>query len=61
MANGDVIVVPLGCRTPIILRPEGHEGEYRFVGDIYVNRYMKGRAIDQWKEGKKELRKYVLH
>jgi hypothetical protein len=61
MSPGDVVVVPLGCSTPIILRPEGTRGEYRFVGDIYIHGYMDGRAIDEWKNDKRVVAKYVLH
>lgn len=61
MLPGDIVVVPLGCSTPVLLRLEGSRGEYRLVGDIYINGYMHGRAVDQWKEGKRDLRKYVLH
>ena len=61
MTRGDIIVVALGCPTPIILRPEGDRGEYRFVGDVYVNNYMWGRAIDQLERRERVLMKYVLH
>lgn len=61
MTPGDLVVVPLGCSTPILLRPEGGRGEYRFVGDVYIHGYMNGEAVDQWKEGKKLLRKYIIH
>jgi hypothetical protein len=61
MLPGDVVVVPLGCSTPILLRPEGTRGEYRFVGDVYIQGFMRGRAIDEWNSGERELRKYVLH
>ncbi|ORY04747.1 heterokaryon incompatibility protein-domain-containing protein [Clohesyomyces aquaticus] len=61
MTIGDVIVVPLGCSTPILIRPEGPGGEYRFVGDIYVHGYMHGRAMDEWKKGKRDMGKYLLH
>jgi hypothetical protein len=61
MAAGDIVVVPLGCSTPILLRPEGNRGEYRFVGDVYINMYMYGKAVEQWKAGKRKLRRYVLH
>jgi hypothetical protein len=60
MAPDDVIVLPLGCNTPIILRPEGNRGEYRLVGDIYLHSYMQGKAIDQWKAGKRTVEKFVL-
>ncbi|KAF4464009.1 heterokaryon incompatibility het-6 [Fusarium albosuccineum] len=61
MLPGDQVVVPLGCSTPILLRPEGTRGEYRFVGDVYISGYMTGRAAEQWKAGKRSLKKYVLH
>lgn len=61
MSPGDVIVVPLGCSTPILLRQEGARGEYRFIGDVYINGYMRGRAVDEWLDRKRELSKYVLH
>ncbi|RMJ14867.1 hypothetical protein CDV36_005468 [Fusarium kuroshium] len=61
MLPGDQVVVPLGCSTPILLRPEGTRGEYRFVGDVYISGYMSGRAAEQWKAGKRSLKKYVLH
>jgi hypothetical protein len=61
MLPGDVVVVPLGCSTPVLLRLEGTRCEYRFVGDVYINGYMDGRAVEEWNDGKRELRKYVLH
>ncbi|KAH9906166.1 heterokaryon incompatibility protein-domain-containing protein [Xylariomycetidae sp. FL2044] len=33
MDPGDVVCVPLGCSTPVLLRPQGGRGEYRMVGD----------------------------
>jgi hypothetical protein len=61
MLPGDIIVVPLGCSTPILLRSEGPSGEYRFVGDVYIHGYMHGLAVQEWKDGKRKLEKYVLH
>ncbi|GKU03867.1 heterokaryon incompatibility protein [Fusarium langsethiae] len=61
MLPEDVVVVPLGCSTPVLLRPEGTRGEYRYVGDIYIENYMFGKAVDQWQAGARELKKYVLH
>lgn len=61
MLPGDIVVVPLGCSTPVLLRLEGTRGEYRFVGDVYIHGYMRGKAVDQWKDGKREVSKYVLH
>lgn len=59
MARGDVVVVPYGCSTPVILRPEGSSSEnwddstpqeYRFVGDAYIHGYMDGEALEEWYE-----------
>jgi hypothetical protein len=60
MAPGDIIVVPLGGYTPIVLRPDGR-GEYRFIGDVYVDEYMTGRALEQQREGKRRLSDYAIH
>jgi hypothetical protein len=61
MAPGDQVVVPLGCRTPILLRRERGNGEYRLVGDVYIHGYMTGLAIKQWNVGERELKQYVIH
>ncbi|KAK0612217.1 heterokaryon incompatibility protein-domain-containing protein [Immersiella caudata] len=59
-APGDIVVVPLGCSTPILLRESGTRGEYRFVGDVYIHGHMDGKAVHKWKNGDAELKKYVL-
>jgi len=61
MAMGDIVVVPLGCDLPILLRPEGRHGEYRFVGEIYVHGYMRGTAVEEADRGDRKVEKYVLH
>lgn len=61
MLPGDVVVVPLGCSTPVLLRQEGTRGEYRFVGDVYIHGYMQGRAVDEVRIGKRKLVRFVLH
>lgn len=60
-AVDDVVVVPFGCSTPILLRQEGRKKEYRYVGDVYIDGFMMGEAVEQWRSGQKELRKYLLH
>lgn len=61
LMRGDVIVVPLGCSTPVVLRPEGKE--FRFVGDVYIRGYMRGKAVEESEDGMagRELKKFVLH
>ncbi|KAI0126374.1 heterokaryon incompatibility protein-domain-containing protein [Xylariales sp. AK1849] len=63
MDPDDVVCVPLGCNTPILLRQEGSSGEYRYVGDVYVDGYMHGKAVEQWRssDGERQVSKYVLH
>lgn len=61
MQKGDVVVVPLGCSTPVVLRAEG-DG-YRFVGDVYVNGYMFGQAVKDChgENAKRLVESYVIH
>jgi hypothetical protein len=62
MNAGDLVVVPFGCSTPILLRPEGRRDEYRYVGDVYIEGYMHGEAVEQL-EAENENRtvsKYML-
>ncbi|KAL0931131.1 heterokaryon incompatibility protein [Colletotrichum truncatum] len=61
MAIGDVVVVPYGCNTPVILRPEGCRSEYRYVGDAYLHGYMYGRAVDELRLGDRKEAKFILH
>lgn len=61
MAPEDEVVVPLGCSTPILLRKEGNRGEYRFVGDVYVDGYMHGKAVKDRDDGRRHVERYVLH
>ncbi|CAG9978005.1 unnamed protein product [Clonostachys byssicola] len=60
MQPGAQVVVPLGCLTPILLRPDAVRSTYRFVGDVYINRYMNGKAIERWEAGERSVMKYVL-
>ncbi|KAI1119264.1 heterokaryon incompatibility protein-domain-containing protein [Nemania sp. NC0429] len=57
----DLIIIPLGCRTPIIIRNEGNKSErYRFVGDLYLDGYMDGEVIAQLEARERKLEKFVL-
>jgi hypothetical protein len=51
MTKGDIVVVPYGCSTPILLRTEGRRGEFRYVGDVYIDGYMHGEAIGEMAAG----------
>jgi hypothetical protein len=62
MTAGDLVVVPFGCSTPILLHPEGRRDEYRYVGDVYIEGYMHGEAVQQLEaEGiNRTVTKYML-
>lgn len=61
----DVVVVPYGCATPIILRPcriKGDAGErlYQYVGDVYIHGYMYGKAVEEEKAKKRQAEWYLI-
>jgi hypothetical protein len=51
--------VPLGCKTPVVLRSLG-KGQYEFESDAYVHGYMAGEAVAEWRRGKRVLEKFVV-
>jgi hypothetical protein len=59
LRKDDVVVVPLGCSTPIILRR--HAREYTYVGDIYVDGYMHGLAVEELNDGARPLESFTLN
>jgi hypothetical protein len=61
LGPNDLVVLPPGCSTPIIVRKQGNNGEYRFVGDAYIHGYMNGEYIDEWLTGAKGIENFVLH
>lgn len=58
LRKDDLIVVPLGCSTPIVLRRLGQE--YTYIGDIYVDGYMCGAAIEELNSGLRHLQPFML-
>lgn len=64
MCHGDLVVIALGCRTPIILRPQGttEDGKpvHRFVGDMYLHGYMNGEAFGQDVMVRKKRRRFLI-
>ena len=63
MTTGDEIIVPYGCRTPIVIRREGRHKEYRLIGDVYIDGFMDGLAIEMGTGEDKKLERgwYKLH
>jgi hypothetical protein len=60
MRSGDEVVVPVGCKTPMILRslPESHL--YQFVGDVYIDGFMSGEIRNKLSGEELRRQKYVL-
>lgn len=58
--RNDVLVVPLGCDMPVVLRRCQRSDEYELVSDVYVYGYMDGEAVKEWKEGGLKMEKYIL-
>jgi hypothetical protein len=56
--TGDIVCVPLGCHSPIILR-RATDG-FKNLGAVYVDQYMDGRAIEEWKSGHRNLEEVTL-
>ncbi|PVH70091.1 hypothetical protein DL98DRAFT_598098 [Cadophora sp. DSE1049] len=54
----DLLCVPLGCSTPILLRKQG-DG-YTFIGDIYVDGHMDGKAIDDCRNGTRKVEAFAI-
>lgn len=62
---GDIVVVLVGGNVPHLLREvenEKNEGEvqYRFVGECFVEGYMFGQAIPEWRSGELRMEKFQL-
>lgn len=52
MDPGDRVCVLFGGPTPYIVRPvEGKHGEYLFVGECYIQKWMDGAALDLVEKG----------
>jgi len=54
----DIICVLLGCRYPVILRPQGDH--HILVGEAYVEEFMNGEAMIGLKEGSYSLEAFEI-
>ncbi|KAL2062121.1 hypothetical protein VTL71DRAFT_6387 [Oculimacula yallundae] len=55
---GDVVVILLGCRYPVILRRKGED--YVLVGEAYIDGLMYGEGMVRLDEGMAELEDFVM-
>lgn len=56
--QGDEIYVPFGCSTPILLRRVGIE--HKFIGEVYMEYYMHGLAIQELEQRKRSFETVIL-
>ncbi|KAJ4298934.1 hypothetical protein N0V90_004177 [Kalmusia sp. IMI 367209] len=64
---GDIIVVLIGGNVPFLIRRQPFNddtqdiaAQYGFVGECFVQRYMNGRAIDEWRNGQLRMEQFQL-
>ncbi|KAK0103167.1 hypothetical protein ONS95_014965 [Cadophora gregata] len=57
---GDSVYILLGCAFPVILRPGKITGQYKVVGECYVDGFMKGEAIQGLDSGEFQLQQITL-
>lgn len=61
MKAGDMVCVLFGSTVPFILREVASETTcFQVVGECYVQSLMKGRAIDEWRNGKLIVDDFVI-
>jgi hypothetical protein len=58
-ADGDVVCVLLGCRSPVVLRRQ--EDHYILIGEAYLDEYMNGEAIIGLRDGEFMLGTFEIH
>jgi hypothetical protein len=58
-ANGDIVCVLLGCRSPVVLRRE--KGHYVLIGEVYIDEYMNGEAMVGLRDGESVLEMFEIH
>lgn len=57
--EGDLLCVLLGCNYPVILRPL--TDHYVLIGEALVPQYMKGKAVEEMREGSLKAQDFVIH
>lgn len=56
--EGDLIVILLGCSTPIVIRPYGQH--FQVIGEAYIQGLMDGEGIEFLNDGKVEKRSFTF-
>jgi hypothetical protein len=58
LAEGDSVCILLGCSVPVVLRRVGDY--FIYLGEAYVDEYMKGAGIQELEEGTHSLQDFEL-
>lgn len=58
--RGDKVFVLQGCSVPVVLRPVGETGQFRVVGECFVDGYWNGEAFDGVERGEFVIEDVVL-
>ena len=58
LAEGDSVCILLGCSVPVILRRL--RSDFIYLGEAYVDEYMKGAGIQELEEGTHFLQDFEL-
>jgi hypothetical protein len=54
----DLICVLLGCKIPVVLRPQ--DDYYILIGEALVPEYMKGKVMQERAEGTRRLQSFAI-
>jgi hypothetical protein len=58
--EGDLVAILHGCEVPIIIRPDGDDGEFVIVGDSYIHGAMEKQMIEKQENGMFALRDFTF-
>lgn len=59
---GDLVVVMLGCKVPLVIRKRTKDGGGYFnLGDAYVDGFINGEAAKDFEVGERRSKVFELH
>ncbi|VUC30110.1 unnamed protein product [Clonostachys rosea] len=59
MKEGDIICILLGCKAPVVVRPNG--SGFKLVSAVYIEPLMKGAAMEDLENGLYDLECFEIH
>ena len=58
MQTGDIVAVLFGHPVPVILRP--NDDNYLFVGECFAYGLMDPEAVEDYEDGKREAKEFII-